>query len=679
MKRILNLLLFIALPAIFISAQEYNYNYGNITDNELAMKTYKPDTTASAVVIYKNLIAKYKYKRDGFIIEYNYENKIKILKSEGVKYANITIPVYDKGKLSSSKESVSKIEAYAYNLENGKIKKTKMDNKYIFEERVNPYYKQIKFSIPAVKEGTVIEYKYLLTSDFPDQIEECIFQQDIPVIYSNYDITIPQYFDFNAEIKGLEKINIAESIVHQSISVDDKYSQTFSVSFNSRRLFLTVINLPAIKDEPNIWCTDDFRTKVTFELKGTQFPDSEYKPYTSTWEKIDELLKKEEHFGEILNLTNPFREEMRAMNITSLPTTKEKIRMLFQYLKAKISWDGTYRFYEDNIKKAIKNGTGSNADINFIFISMLKDVGIEAFPVMMSRRDKGKLPITFPSVYKLNTFIVGIHDTDSTTVYLDGSVNNGDINILPPVLMVDRARIYNIKGEGSWVNLTNVGKNYITALITGSITPEGIINGERTVSYTGEHASGFRSIFYAAKDSTAFIEKKELEDGISIKKSSFKDLNSFTSSVQEKLSFTKEVTHNDNHIYINPLIFPHLTKNQFTKEERKLPVEFDYPYVFKISTTLSIPEGYQVEEMPKPAKIIMDKEGCSCIYNIQLIDNKIQLGYTFSLKRIQYSNEEYALLRQLWGTIVNKNNEQIVLKKTTSQSATIVQKQTSQL
>lgn len=120
MKRILNLLLFIALPAIFISAQEYNYNYGNITDNELAMKTYKPDTTASAVVIYKNLIAKYKYKRDGFIIEYNYENKIKILKSEGVKYANITIPVYDKGKLSSSKEFVSKIEAYAYNLENGR-------------------------------------------------------------------------------------------------------------------------------------------------------------------------------------------------------------------------------------------------------------------------------------------------------------------------------------------------------------------------------------------------------------------------------------------------------------------------------------------------------------------------------------------------------------------------------
>jgi len=679
MKRFINLLLFIILPTFFISAQEYNYNYGNITDNELSMKTYKPDSTASAVTIYKNLIAKYKYKSNKFIIEYNYENKIKVLKSEGVEFANITIPFYDKGESGSPKEIVSNIEAYSYNLENGKVKKTKMDKNYIFEEQVNPFWKQIKFSIPAVKEGTVIEYKYKLTSEFPDQIAECIFQQDIPVIYSNYDISIPQYFDFNAELKGQERINVAESIVRQTISADDEYHRTFSVTFNSRRLFFTVINLPAIKDEPNIWCPDDFRTKVTFELKGTQFPDSEYKPYTSTWEKIDELLKKEEHFGKALDMTNPFREEMRAMNITSLPTTKEKIRTLFQYIKTKISWDGNYRFYGENIKKAIKSGKGSNADINFVFISMLKDAGIEAFPVMMSKRDRGRLPVTFPSVYKLNTFIVGIHDTDSTTVYLDGSVKNGDIDILPPVLMVDRARTYNTNGEGSWVNLTNVGKNSINSLIKVSITPEGLIEGEKTISYTGEQASSFRNLFYAAKDSAAFIEKTELEDGISIMESSFNNLNSFTSNVQGKLLFKKEVTHNNDYIYLNPMIFPHLTKNPFTNEERKLPVEFDYPYTYKLTAVLNIPKGYQVEELPKSAKINMVKDGCTCLYNVKIIDNMIQLGYTFSLNKIQYSKEEYETLRKFWGTIVNKNNELIVLKKIAIQPATIAQKQTSQL
>ena len=65
-------------------------------------------------------------------------------------------------------------------------------------------------------------------------------------------------------------------------------------------------------------------------------------------------------------------------------------------------------------------------------------------------------------------------------------------------------------------------------------------------------------------------------------------------------------------------------------------------------------------------------------YNIKVIDNKIQLLYIFSLTRILYSKEEYATLRNFWGTIVDKNNEQIVLKKADPQNAAN-QTQTSQL
>lgn len=661
-------LLFLSVH-LFTSAQDFNYNYGKITDNELSMTSYQGDASAPAVVIYKNITAKYAYKKDGFVVEYIYEQKIKVLKSEGTKYANVTIPVFDKGDSDSPKEVVSKIEAYAYNLEEGKTKKTKMDKNYIFEERINPFYKQIKFTIPAVKEGTVIEYKYKLTSERPDVIEDCVFQQDIPVMYSSYDVTIPQYFDFNAELVGKNQIKVAESLVNQSASFENEYQQSYTVSFTSRRIFLTVINLPAMKDEPNVWCADDYRTKVTFELKGTKFPGSDYKPFTSKWEDIDALLKKDKEFGEVLNMVNPFREEMRAMQVTSLPSNTEKIRAIFKFLKSKIVWDGTYRLYGENIKKAIKKGAGSNADINFILISMLKDASIDAYPVMMSKRSSGRLPILFPSVYKLNTFIVGIND-GSSIVYLDGSVSNGDINILPPVLMVDRARVYNSNGPGSWVDLTSVGRHSVNAIVKASISPEGTITGERAVSYSGDKAVGFRNGFSEAKDSTTFITKTETENGISIKGTSFKGLESFSPTVQERLIFTKEVSHNDTHIYLNPMIFPHLTKNYFISEERRLPVEFDYPYTFKLVTTLEIPKGYQIEDLPKPIKIVFDKqEGCSCTYNIQQTGSTIELAYTFSLKRLLYTEQEYSSLRKLWGTIVDKNNEQIVLKKIATETA----------
>ncbi|WP_321435887.1 DUF3857 domain-containing protein [uncultured Bacteroides sp.] len=677
MKRIITSLLLLASSVITIYAQEFTTRYGKVTKDELDMTTYQKDTTASAVTLYKNVDVVYAYNQDKFEIEYYYETKIKILKPEGKEYANVTIPYYDNGKPGSSKEFVSRIEAYAYNMENGKIKKTKMEKNYIFDEQANANYKLIKFSIPTVKEGTVIEYKYKLTSDFYYHLPDMVIQQNIPVVYAKYDVQIPEYFRFNVETRGLEPLNREEKSTNQTFMIKNDKNEIVTVSCVDREMIFTVHDLPAIKDEPSVWCADDYRSQAIFELQGIQFPYSIYEPYSSTWDKIDEMLKNDEDFGDLLKLKNPYKEEMSTINLSAL-NPQEKIRTLFQLLKKKMTWNGSYKFYGNEVKKAIKNGTGSNADINFIFISMLKDAGMKAFPVMMSTRDQGRLPFTYPSINKLNTFIVGINDTDSTTVYLDGSVKNGDINILPPMLMVDRARAYNLNGKGSWVNLTNVGKHSINVLVKGTISPEGKIEGERTVSYLGELAESFRTDFKAAKDSTAYIEGKESEGGITIKECSFKNKDSFSPSAIEKFTFTKEAISNDNHIYLNPMIFPHLTKNQFIKETRKLPIEFSYPQTFKLTCVLDLPEGYQVEELPESIKINLDKEGCSCTYRIQLIDNQIQLQYIFSLKRIIYSKDEYASLRNFWGTIVDKNNEQIVLKKASSQGTT-VQKQSSQL
>ena len=64
--------------------------------------------------------------------------------------------------------------------------------------------------------------------------------------------------------------------------------------------------------------------------------------------------------------------------------------------------------------KAIKEGKGSNADLNFVLINMLEDAGVQAFPVVMSSRDNGRLPYTHPSIKALNTFVVGFMANDTT-------------------------------------------------------------------------------------------------------------------------------------------------------------------------------------------------------------------------------------------------------------------------
>lgn len=46
------------------------------------------------------------------------------------------------------------------------------------------------------------------------------------------------------------------------------------------------------------------------------------------------------------------------------------------------------------------------------------------------------------------------------------------------------------------------------------------------------------------------------------------------------------------------MLFPQLKSNPFIQTERVLPIEFPYPYKFTMLSTLTLPEGYEVEELP---------------------------------------------------------------------------------
>ena len=93
------------------------------------------------------------------------------------------------------------------------------------------------------------------------------------------------------------------------------------------------------------------------------------------------------------------------------------------------------------LRNILKDGSGDNADINFVLINMLNDAGVKAVPVVMSTRDNGRLPLTYPSRKFLNTFVVGAYTMIPTMVFIDSSIDDGYLNVLPAKLLTDRARI----------------------------------------------------------------------------------------------------------------------------------------------------------------------------------------------------------------------------------------------
>lgn len=157
-----------------------NLKYGKPSKEELSLNSYAPDTTATAIYLFRMGESKFVYK-DGFQLVTEHWVRIKVLKPQGVSYADVTIPYYSPSDKDRGQERASEINGCSYHLENGQCIETPLKRDHISDERVNQHIRLLKFSIPSVKVGSVIEYHYKLYSDYFAHIDNWMMQDELPM------------------------------------------------------------------------------------------------------------------------------------------------------------------------------------------------------------------------------------------------------------------------------------------------------------------------------------------------------------------------------------------------------------------------------------------------------------------------------------------------------------------
>jgi Domain of Unknown Function with PDB structure (DUF3857) len=194
-----------------ITAQDAPIKYGKIDMEDLQMKAYSKDTSAEAVVLCDYAESYHHYNNSaGLQMVYERHRRIKILKKSGYDWATHAI-VISNSKSSSAKEYVGEIKGATYNLVDGKIVIDKLTKESIFEEKVSENRIQKKISLPNVKEGSIIEYSYSITSDFDHEIRAWEFQKSIPTMWSEYRVMIPDFYKFQIIGQGYEPFAVTET------------------------------------------------------------------------------------------------------------------------------------------------------------------------------------------------------------------------------------------------------------------------------------------------------------------------------------------------------------------------------------------------------------------------------------------------------------------------------------
>ena len=179
----------------------------------------------------------------------------------------------------------------------------------------------------------------------------------------------------------------------------------------------------------------------------------------------------------------------------------------------------------------------------------------------------------------------------------------------------------------------------------------------------GNLSASLKSDFREADDSLTYVNKLAERKGVTITEYAIEDREAFLPTATERYSFTKKVDADGTHIYLNPFVIPLTSESPFKAVTRTLPVEYPYKYSVSMVTTLNLPEGYVVEETPKPLNLVTDDKALSVRVNFVLQGAKLVVQYRFSVNKTLFLPEEYDFLRQFYDSIVEKCNEVVVLKK----------------
>ena len=489
----LNLLqLFVLLfwPACMAMAQDkVNMKFGKPTKEEMQMTTYEAEPDAEAVVLCRLTDVEYSIQQTGYLVDYREKVRIKVLKPSGVRYAKVVVPFLkntpidnrnssskkvlkvdatDNNSVSSSfeeqagamttadldrysEESVEDVKATAYNLQGSKVVKSVLKKGAFVETKIDDQHYQVEFTVPDVKEGTVIEYEYTLHSELFWLLHDWFAQCEIPVVYAKLDMNIPRYLLFNLEEHGVQRLitSCESGTMRFKLESDPLAAQTVVPSNH----YISVgRNLKGMKQGNGVWSMQDNCAGITALLKHYSMRGAAVVDYTRTWEQIDEMVLKSDDLGKQLQEHSPLAAELKEAKIEEIADMRQRAEAVAKLVLSKVEWNGRYEMSPANTEETLKNGGGSNVDINMLLLQSLQDVGLNAAPVTLRMRNQGVLTMDYPSVQKYTTFIVGVV-LPQGNLYLDASSADGHFNALPELLQVEKARLVLKDKKCQWVKL----------------------------------------------------------------------------------------------------------------------------------------------------------------------------------------------------------------------------------
>lgn len=649
-----------------VSAQKTAVKFGDISPKDFEPQTYAIDKDARAVILYDVGSAEYQTNGDGiFEIAYKYHYRIRLLNKSAFDRATIQFALYKNGSYG---DRLDNLEAATYNIENGKVVKTKVDKQSVFTDKAAEFIDLKKFTFPDLKEGCIIEYTMKIISPNFLGLRDWVFQDAYPVLRSEYEVTVPYYFDYIFLTNGYYTPAFVADEGTQLYSMSGAMSR-FSgkaggadVNVEIRHSKWTMDNLPAMVKEKYTTTLANHLSKIEFELRSIEGKGGYSQSVIRTWEEMTGNLLKSERFGkDVFGLNKWMKDEIKDAWVSN--DTVQTAENIFKYVRDNFTCtDYTALRLSGTLKKAYEAKKGNVADINLVLTSMLRQANIKADPLILSTRDNGFAYETYPLPDKFN-YVITRAVINNKEYLMDASVKKIGFNHLPDYCYNGYARIVSENPE-----LVNLSADSLAEIKTTSIFINNPEDGKKEITGHVSTTLGYIESYNLRKKGTADNKDellKEIKKGFSsdmdIKEAGADFLDSYNDNAEVHYDFT--IPTGEDIIYFSPLMSEAYKANPFTAANRNYPVEMPYRLRETIIVNMEIPKGYKIDELPKSVKINLNDNAGSYEYIVISDANSLQVKSKLNILKANFPVDDYENLREFYSYIVKKQAEQIVFKK----------------
>ena len=333
-----------------------------------------------------------------------------------------------------------------------------------------PLYSNCKYrviSIPGLEENTVIEYqvtkrriKLVNGEDFWDIHK---FKEPEPVLYQTYTVNFPREKKIHVRTLGMKK---------KPIRTIEGKTKTLTWKFTEQPPLMYEDVMPPIDEvTPQIWISS--------------FDD--WDEFGNWWRSL---------FQDQMDIDNEMKSKVKELT-SKITDAEEKIRAIYQWITLHVRYIimeyGDAGFRPHKASEVFRNRYGDCKDQAILLITMLREAGMEAYPVLLNVKRKNVIK-EIPMM-QFNHCIT-VAKIDGKYIFLDPTKETCPYGY-NPALNQDKTCIAFTDNRYEFLKLPleNAAKNKETIKINITMENNGSINVQRTTTMCGEKALNLREWF----------------------------------------------------------------------------------------------------------------------------------------------------------------------------------------